>query len=155
MNSPVKLKNGDIKKVRLELLEKQDFKCAICGFEVTIDQAVLDHDHKPPGHIRAVLHRSCNSLLGKNENNAPRYGLKFDQLLAFLIGAAKYIDLHKTNQSGLIHPTFFTVEEKIAKKKAKAAAIKAKKLSDKAKALKLKKKLDDKSPLVTAANKPI
>jgi hypothetical protein len=80
---------------------------------------VLDHDHKG-GHIRAVLHRGCNALLGRIENNAPRHGLKTEQLINFLTGAARYIDVHQENRTGLIHPTHKTAEEKEIARKAKA-----------------------------------
>lgn len=125
MNSPLKLKTTGVKKTRLALLESQGGLCSLCSFPCTDEQAVLDHDHKG-GHVRAVLHRSCNSLLGKCENNAPRYGMKFEQLVAFLAGAAKYIVTHQENVTGLIHPSHFTAEEKVERRKAKAKRTRAK-----------------------------
>jgi DNA-binding sugar fermentation-stimulating protein len=133
-NLPIKLKSTGIKKVRLDLLGSQNYKCAICNFDCAEDEAVLDHCHKG-GHIRAVLHRGCNALLGRVENNAPRHGLKLEQLIAFLAGASAYIDTHRENQTALIHPSHFTAEEKAERRKAKAQKIRAK-----AKALKLKEK---------------
>ena len=121
----MKLKNSEIKKVRLELLALQENLCSICKFPCTIDEAVLDHDHKH-GHIRAVLHRGCNSLLGKNENNAPRYGLKRNQLIAFLLGASEYLDFHEANQTDMIHPSFFTPLEKAERRKTKAKKLRLK-----------------------------
>ena len=94
-------------------------RCAVCGFECTEEQAVLDHNHKG-GHVRATLHRGCNALLGRIENNAPRHGLRDEQLISFLIGAAKYLETHVENVSGLIHPTHRTPEEKLARAKARA-----------------------------------
>ena len=117
--SPTKLKGKDVKPTRSLLLEKQGFKCAICQQDCSEEQAVLDHDHKG-GHVRAVLHRGCNALLGRIENNAPRHGLKLDALIQFLHGAAEYIDVHRENVSGLIHPTHKTPEEKDIARKAKA-----------------------------------
>lgn len=118
MTDPVKLKSKDVKGTRLALLEAQGYTCAICKLPCDEDKAVLDHCHKG-GHVRAVLHRSCNSLLGKCENNAPRYGMQLEQLIAFLAGASVYIDVHRTNQTALIHPTHFTPEEKAERRKAK------------------------------------
>lgn len=118
MTDPTKLKSKDVKPTRLALLEAQGWKCAICKLPCDEEKAVLDHCHKG-GHIRAVLHRSCNSLLGKSENNAPRYGMTLEQLIAFLHGAGDYIDMHRTNQTNLIHPTHFTPEEKMERRKAK------------------------------------
>jgi hypothetical protein len=113
------------------MLESQNYSCAICKLPVSEDQAVLDHCHKG-GHVRAVLHRSCNSLLGKVENNGPRYGMSTEQIFAFLNGAAAYLELHKENQTQLIHPTFFTEEEKKERRRVKAKKARAaKKLAKK------------------------
>jgi len=57
-----------------------------------------------------VLHRSCNALLGKVENNAARFGVK--DLAAFSNGVARYLMIHKTNITGLLHPTHKTADEK-------------------------------------------
>jgi hypothetical protein len=100
----MKLKAKDVKVARSSFLKQQHYRCAICGHECSEEQAVLDHDHKG-GHIRAVLHRGCNALLGRIENNAPRHGLKTEQLIEFLTGAARYIDVHQENRTDLIHPT--------------------------------------------------
>lgn len=117
------------------MLESQGYTCAICHLPCDEEKAVLDHCHKG-GHVRAVLHRSCNSLLGKLENNAPRYGMTKEQLIAFVNGAAEYLSVHQENQTGLIHPTFFTAEEKVERRKARA-----KKQREKQKKLKAASKL--------------
>ena len=119
MESPIRLKGKDVKPTRTALLEKQLYRCAICNFDCSLEQAVLDHDHKG-GHIRAVLHRGCNALLGRIENNAPRHGLRLEQLIQFLLGAAQYIETHQQNQTALIHPSHKTPEEKVARVKARA-----------------------------------
>lgn len=67
-----KLKQKDVKKVRKEMLEAQDGICPICMTAIETDP-VLDHCHKT-GHVRAVLHRQCNALLGKIENYVQGYG---------------------------------------------------------------------------------
>ena len=46
--------------------------------------------------------------------------MKVEQLIGFLNGAAAYLDTHRENQTGLIHPTHFTPEEKFERRKAKA-----------------------------------
>jgi len=86
---------------------------------------VLDHDHGT-GAIRATLHRSCNALLGKVENNAARFGVK--DLAAFCHGVAKYMQVHSTNITGLLHPTHKTADEKriAANKKRRVVRAKAK-----------------------------
>lgn len=117
MIDPVKLKGKDVKRTRDALLEKQDFKCAICQEPCSTEQAVLDHNHKL-GHVRAVLHRTCNSVEGKILGAMRRFGIKNPK--DYLLGLVKYHDHHETNQTGLIHPTFKTLEEKVEAVKAKA-----------------------------------
>jgi len=125
--TPTKLKTTGVKKTRTLMHEQQGGFCAICNLVCTPEEAVLDHCHKG-GHVRAVLHRSCNSLLGKVENGAPRYGMKPAQLIAFLHGAGNYLSTHAANQTALIHPTHFTPEEKAERRKLKTkrARVKAK-----------------------------
>ena len=86
---------------------------------------VLDHCHSS-GAVRATLHRSCNALLGKVENNAARFGVK--DLSAFCYGVGKYLQTHKTNITGMLHPTHKTADEKrlAANKKRRVARAKAK-----------------------------
>ena len=80
------------------------------------------HDHQT-GAIRGALHRGCNALLGKVENNYKRYGVR--NLFAFLNGAAAYLQRHLTNRTGLLHPTHYTEDEKREKRNAKARAARA------------------------------
>jgi hypothetical protein len=115
--SPQKLKGKDVKSVRLQLLEKQGFRCSLCEADCTEDQAVLDHDHGG-GHIRSVLHRACNAAEGKIMNSMRRFGIK--NPLVFLQNMIEYQRTHSTNQTGLIHPTFRTPEEKALRIKVRA-----------------------------------
>ena len=132
MQSPIettasrRIKSKEVKNTRLELLELQENTCAICRLPCSLDQAVLDHTHKA-GHIRAVLHRGCNAVEGKVVNAIKRYGIA--DPAAFLAGLIKYHEVHRTDQTGLIHPTFKTAEEKkaLAKKRAQRKRLAAKK----------------------------
>ena len=112
-----KIKHSEIATVRLDLYVAQGGRCALCQGQFTgSDYAVLDHDHGT-GAIRAALHRSCNALLGKVENNAARYGVR--QLSAFGQGLGPYLQAHTTNRTGLIHPLHKTEDEKrLARNKA-------------------------------------
>jgi hypothetical protein len=73
--------------------------------------------------VRGTLHRSCNSLLGKVENNSARFGVR--SLPEFLHGAAAYLQKHSTNITGLIHPTHKTDDEKRLARNKKAVAKRA------------------------------
>jgi len=115
-----RLTTSQLREVRQKLLVAQGGKCAICQGPVTTRQgqdAVLDHDHKT-GAVRAVLHRSCNALLGKIENNQVRFGVK--DISAFCHGTAKYLQLHTTNITGMLHSTHLTQDEQRIKRNKQA-----------------------------------
>lgn len=110
-----KLKTTQVRHTRIAFLETQNFMCELCGLPLTYEEAVLDHDHKT-GAVRAAIHRSCNSGLGAIER-VGRYGIK--DILNFATGAACYLERHKESQTRVIHPAFFTNEEKIIRSKKK------------------------------------
>jgi hypothetical protein len=114
---PVKIKTKEVSQTRSDLLTEQGSRCALCKMPCSSQQAVLDHDHKT-GKIRGVLHRTCNGLLGKIENFCQRFGIP--NLSAFLHGADAYLQKHATDQTGLVHPTFKTAEEKRIARNTKA-----------------------------------
>ena len=96
----MKLKSTEIRGYRLQQLEQQNNLCALCG-DVIIDDAVLDHDHKT-GLLRQVLHRGCNSMLGKIENTMPRSRMNRDRLRTFALNLMQYIE---TTHTDITHPT--------------------------------------------------
>jgi hypothetical protein len=96
----VKLKRTEIKSYRELQLQEQQNLCALCQ-EHIIDDAVLDHDHKS-GRIRRVLHRGCNALLGKIENNLPLNRITISRLNAITNNLVTYIE---TKHTDILHPT--------------------------------------------------
>lgn len=112
-----RLTAAQIKPVKIRLLAEQGGVCAICKQPCAPVTAVLDHDHRT-GAVRAALHRGCNSLLGKLENNAARYGVK--DIGTFTNGVAAYLRMHMTNITGYLHPTHKTEEEKRVRRNTKA-----------------------------------
>lgn len=78
--------SGDLNSIRQELLKLQDYKCAICGKDLSNEQTNnqhVDHQHLYKsdelgycgnGLIRGVLCRDCNALEGKIWNNLHRFG---------------------------------------------------------------------------------
>lgn len=118
----------EVKNVRLSLSARQGNRCALCqqplGTKAPLDP-VLDHDHET-GAVRGVLHRGCNSGLGKVENAAARYGYARN-LIPFAMGLGRYLQTHSTNVTGLIHPTHKTDEEKRLLKNERARKARAKK----------------------------
>lgn len=63
----LKLKASEVAAYKQELMEKQKYKCPLCGGSlkaVTAVNRVLDHDHET-GFCRAVVCRGCNGAEGK------------------------------------------------------------------------------------------
>ena len=110
-----KIKYKDIPAVRNYLLEQQDHRCALCDDIIEEGKAVLDHDHRS-GIIRRVLHRGCNSMLGKIENNMARSEVDLFRLMKMASTVADYISNTTTNW---IHPTYKTKEERAMATKMK------------------------------------
>lgn len=75
--------------------------------------------------MRGVLHAGCNSLLGKLENNAARYGVR--DIGVFTNGVAAYLRKHMVNITGLLHPTHKSEDEKRDLRNKRARASRAKK----------------------------
>ena len=105
----MKLKTKDIAQYRAEQLQQQDNRCALCNDPVTANGAVLDHCHKT-GLLRKVLHRGCNSFLGRIENGMPRSRVTIERLGAIADNLVKYITEQHTD---ILHPTHKTVEERL------------------------------------------
>ena len=110
-----RLTQREIADYRLQLLQAQAGLCALCGEPILPGQAVLDHDHQT-GHIRAVLHRGCNSLEGQIVNSLPRNQISEAQLLEIF---ARWQQYHMIQQPEL-HPTYRTPEEKTALRRKRA-----------------------------------
>lgn len=117
-----RIKTTQVADVREELRQAQACRCGLCKLALGADESVLDHDHST-GALRASLHRSCNALLGKVENNFKRYGVK--NLAAWASGLASYLQHHSVNRTGLLHPTHRTDDEKRIARNAKARKTRA------------------------------
>lgn len=121
-----KLTATQLRNVRVHIAAEQGNRCALCqgqlGIKAPLDP-VLDHDHAT-GAVRGVLHRGCNSLLGKVENNAGRYGVR--NVRAFCSGLAGYLLKHMVNVTGYIHPTYRTEDEKRLLRNKRARITRAK-----------------------------
>ena len=112
----MKLKYTEIKQTRERILVQQDGCCALCQHPI-VDDAVLDHDHKS-GKIRRVLHRGCNALLGKIENNMPRNRITMERLRSFSENLISYLE---EEYADIVHPTYKTSEERKMQAKVKKA----------------------------------
>lgn len=125
-----RLKTTEVAAWRQKLAAAQGGTCAICrqplGTKAPLDP-VLDHCHTT-GIVRGVLHRGCNALLGKLENNVKRYGVR--DPARFLSGAWPYLAKHANVIGGgdvVLHPTHKTEDEKRELRNKRARAARAKK----------------------------
>lgn len=115
-----KLRTVELKSLRAELLEAQDYKCALCDINLfdNPSNACVDHCHKS-GFVRDVLCRNCNRGEGKVKTLATmckRDGSK----LQWLMRLVSYWHKHLTPQTDLLHPTHKTEEEKRIRRNKKA-----------------------------------
>lgn len=105
----MKLKYSQVKTVRESQLEKQNYLCALCQQPLTVEEAVLDHDHKT-GAIRGVIHRGDNMLLGKIENNMARNRVDISRLAMIAGNLIKYLTADPITE--YLHPKHQTAEER-------------------------------------------
>lgn len=108
------LKTKDIKTIKQMLLEKQGYRCAICGKELTLENSVLDHQHKQrksdkngvngDGLVRGVICQEDNLSEGKIWNATGRFqGARTPQdRINWLRNLIKY---YKQEKYPYIHPT--------------------------------------------------
>ena len=107
-----RLKPSEVKAWREHMLALQGGECLLCGKPLCKEDAVADHSHKH-GWMRGVLHRGCNALLGKIENNHKRMGVP--DLSCFLDGVKEYLaygEAEPFEEDGPYHPSYRTPEEK-------------------------------------------
>lgn len=116
---------SQVRAVRLRIAADQGNKCALCGQPLgeKTKAPVLDHCHTT-GEVRGVLHRGCNSLLGKIENGLRIYGLhETANLSRFLHRVLPYMF---EGGHGMLYPTHRTDDEKRELRNKRARAKRAK-----------------------------
>lgn len=91
----VRIKFTELTEYRQALLKIQNFICPLCNRVIEPKQATLDHSHKD-GHVRAVLHRNCNGVLGRIEHWSGK--IKMCSRKEFLIAVIEYLDKDYSNQ---------------------------------------------------------
>ena len=102
----MRLKAKDIKPLRELMLKQQKFMCMLCKKKLSYKDAALDHCHET-GHIRGVLHKTCNSIEGRILHWAKRSRGKPNEFLQSLI---EYWAVDYTTNP--IHPTHRNDAEK-------------------------------------------
>lgn len=128
----VKLARSSMRSYVHRLHKEQGGLCPLCSHPIDLSikgEGVLDHDHDT-GHIRGVLHRSCNAAEGKISNAAARWGAKsssYADIIPYLENLVRYLKATPTN---MIYPMHKTPDEK---RDARALAAKVKRADLKAK----------------------
>lgn len=100
-----------IAAVRKKFSFTQQYQCPICKGTIAQGKIALDHCHET-GNCRATLCQSCNVSEGKVKAGVlfrtPKNNLAYKDPIKWLRNLANYLEYHKRNPSGLIHPTFNT-----------------------------------------------
>lgn len=115
-----KLRTTDLRAVKEELLEEQNYRCALCNIDLLSDlrNACVDHCHRT-GFIRAVLCRNCNRGEGKVKTVATMCK-RAGEMVHWLMRLVAYWHKHATPQTNWIHPKHKTEEEKRIRRNKKA-----------------------------------
>lgn len=109
------------------LKSKQGGVCLVCKKPVNLQvmgnksDYVVDHCHES-GEIRGILHRSCNSSLGKIDNAAGRWGcksMKYEDIIPYLRNVVEYYETFGSGGTGLMYPDHKSPEQKLEAAKAK------------------------------------
>lgn len=119
------LKTKDIKTIKQMLLEKQGYRCAICGKELTLENSVLDHQHKQrksdkngvngDGLVRGVICQEDNLSEGKIWNSMSRFqGARTPQ--DRINWLRKLIQYYEAGTYPFIHPTEKPAQKILSKK---------------------------------------
>lgn len=120
-----KLKASEVAAYKKELLDKQGWKCPLCGGSlkaVAPKNRVLDHDHET-GFCRAVVCRGCNGAEGHIKGVISGYGKAGNSRyfqLQWLERLYEYWKLHSTPQTDKLYHKHQTEAEKREAKNRKA-----------------------------------
>lgn len=120
-----KLKSSEVAAYKKELMEKQGWKCPLCGGSLKVVSPinrVLDHDHET-GFCRAVVCRGCNGAEGKIKGVISGYGKAGNNRyfqLQWLERLYNYWKLHSTPQTDKLYHNHKTEAEKREAKNRKA-----------------------------------
>lgn len=119
------LKTSEIKEVKAQILESQGFRCAICGKPLTLEESVLDHQHKmrksdengPDGNglVRGALCQGCNLAEGKITNALFRF-LQIRTTKDRILFLQKLIEYYSKGTYPFVHPTEVKKEPQVSKK---------------------------------------
>ena len=101
MKPPFRIRNAD--ELRSWRIANCPAVCPILGIPLDPSDAVVDHDHNT-GHIRGVIHRQANALMGKIENYLNGYMRNLDCGDIRLVLSAMIDWMERDHSSNPLHP---------------------------------------------------
>lgn len=136
MSKPLlKISRSQLYAITMQLLHRQGGVCLVCEKPINVKTVgrssdyVCDHNHET-GEVRGILHRSCNSALGKIDHAAGRWGaksMKYEDIIPYLKKVVAYYEYVENTSTGIMYPNHLTPEEKAEKVKHKRRVQYAKK----------------------------
>lgn len=75
-------RHGITEEIFLEMLAEQEYRCAICRCEISVEKSHIDHCHAT-GLVRAILCQGCNQGLGNFRDNTDALEAAIAYLQAF------------------------------------------------------------------------
>lgn len=119
--STIKITRGQVRSISLKLLKEQGGVCLVCKKPIDLSikgEMVADHNHLT-GNIRGILHRSCNSGLGKLDNAVGRWiskSMKYEDIVPMLENVLEYYNREETKY---IYYNHLTEDEKRLQRNAR------------------------------------
>lgn len=103
-------------------LKAQGGVCLLTHYPIPEGKAVADHCHDT-GHIRGVLSRGANSMLGVIENNRKRFGLSWPEVYALGRNLQGYVEGDAS--ANPVYPSHKTEDEKRIRRNTQARKARA------------------------------
>lgn len=116
-----KLGRSQLRPWVIRTLREQGGVCLLCKKPIDLavkGEAVADHNHIS-GHLRGVLHRSCNAALGKMEHAVGRWGCKSMQYEDMIPWIAAALEYYGQPEHPFLYPTHKTADELRIQRNAK------------------------------------
>ncbi len=111
----MRLKAKEVKDCREKMFKQQKGICLLCKKPMTLREAVLDHCHST-GHVRGVLHSSCNGAEGRIAKAI--YRSRADNTYKSLVDFVSNLSIYWSQDysTNVLHPKHLLPEEKEIKR---------------------------------------
>lgn len=122
-----RMTRGQLRSVTIRILAEQGGLCPICGKPIDLSErmaAALDHCHQT-GLVRGVLHRSCNSGIGKADNAIGRWVCKKMDYAEIVPALERLVEYYKREPHPIIYHGHKSEDDKRAVRAARERARRA------------------------------